>query len=164
MATDPTVWTDIAAAILVAAVSFAGLLFVAISINLEHILGFGGLADLALQGVIILGNVAISAMLLLIPGQSTQLLGLELIVLGVAFLSTTLMLSVRSYQQTEPQYRGNRVRSTALNSLPGLFITIGGLSLLIGFAGGLYWLVPGWISGVAVGIISAWVLLVEINR
>ena len=93
MATDPTAWTDLAAAILVAAVSFAGLLFVAISINLTDILSVGGLADLALQGVIILGNVAISAMLLLIPGQSTELLGLELVVLGTAFLATTLMLA-----------------------------------------------------------------------
>ena len=164
MATDPQAWTDLAAAILVAAVSFAGLLFVAISINLEAILSFGGLADLGLQGVIILGNVAISAMLLLIPGQSIQLLGLELLVLGVACLATTLGLSVRSYQQTDPQFRGNRRLSTGLNSIPGLFITIAALSLMADFAGGLYWLVPGWMSGVIVGVISAWVLLVEVKR
>lgn len=164
MATDPTVWVDLAAAILVAAVSFAGLLFVALSINLEHILGFGGLADLGLQGVIILGNVAISAMLLLIPGQTTQLLGIELLVLGAAFLATTLLLSRKGYRETDPQYRSNRIRSTLFNSMPGIFIVVGALSLLLGFQGGLYWLVPGWISGVVAGIITAWVLLVEVKR
>jgi modulator of FtsH protease len=164
MATDPTVWVDLAAAILVAAVSFAGLLFVALSINLEAILSFGGLADLGLIGVVILGNVAISAILLLIPGQSVQLLGIELAVLGVAFLVTTSMLSQHSYQQTDPQYRGNRIRATGFNTLPGLFITIAALSLLVGFPGGLYWLVPGWIAGIVAGIITAWVLLVEVKR
>jgi len=164
MEADPAAWGELAAAIVVAAVSFAGLVFVAMSINLDQIISLGGIADLALQGVIVLSAVAISAMVLLVPGQSTALLGLELLILGAALLSATWFLSSRSYQATAPAFRTKRVQTALFTSVPGLLVAVGGLSLLLGFGGGLYWLVPGWIAGVLVGIVNAWVLLVEVKR
>jgi hypothetical protein len=39
-----------------------------------------------------------------------------------------------------------------------------GVSLLVGAGGGLYWLVPGIVLCLVVGVLDAWVLLVEILR
>ncbi len=164
MEADPAAWTDLAAAIVVATVSFAGFIFVSISINLTEILSLGGVADLALQGIVVLSGVSFSAMVLLVPGQSTALLGLELLVLGAGLLGATLYLSYRSYHATSVQHRANRIRATLVSSLPGLFVVIGGLSLAAGTGGGLYWLVPGWMAAVVVGIRNAWQLLVEVKR
>jgi hypothetical protein len=53
MALDPTAWTNVGAAIVAAAAALAGLIFVALSINLDRIPQLGGVADLALQGVVV---------------------------------------------------------------------------------------------------------------
>ena len=45
-----------------------------------------------------------------------------------------------------------------------LAILLAGLSILIGFPGGLYWLVPAILFSFAGAMLNAWVLLVEILR
>jgi hypothetical protein len=41
---------------------------------------------------------------------------------------------------------------------------IAGIALLLNAPGALYWLVPGFVFSFVAGILSAWVLLVEILR
>jgi hypothetical protein len=53
---------------------------------------------------------------------------------------------------------GHRERRRAF---PG---TIAGISLATHWGGGLYWLAPTVLLGIAGGVYSAWVLLVEIVR
>jgi modulator of FtsH protease len=50
---------------------------------------------------------------------------------------------------------------TELASLP--FI-VGGLSLVWGWGGGLYWLAAGTVFSLANALFDAWVLLIEIQR
>jgi hypothetical protein len=45
--------------------------------------------------------------------------------------------------------------------VPGL---LAGISLAAHWGGGLYWLVPASLLGIAGAVYSAWILLVEINR
>jgi hypothetical protein len=51
--------------------------------------------------------------------------------------------------------------STALATVP---CTLAGLSLTAHWGGGLYWLVPTALLGIAGAVYNAWVLLVEIVR
>ena len=53
----------------------------------------------------------------------------------------------------------SRVTSSGAALVPG---TIASLSLLADWGGGLYWLVPTALFGLAGAVYSAWVLLVEI--
>jgi hypothetical protein len=48
--------------------------------------------------------------------------------------------------------------------IPGIALTMGGVSLAAGVGGGLFWTLAGVVTGFAVGVLNAWVLLVEINR
>jgi hypothetical protein len=48
--------------------------------------------------------------------------------------------------------------------LPGALFLAGGISLLAGGGGGLYWVFAGTVFAFAVSAINAWVLLVEVLR
>jgi hypothetical protein len=55
----------------------------------------------------------------------------------------------------------SRMTSTALATVP---CTLAGLSPTLHWGGGLYWLVPTALLGIAGAVYNAWVLLVEIVR
>jgi hypothetical protein len=46
----------------------------------------------------------------------------------------------------------------------GAAAVAGGISLLVGGGGGLYWLVPQLVLGFVGVLLNAWILLVEIQR
>ena len=54
-----------------------------------------------------------------------------------------------------------RATASGVALFPG---TIAGISLAAHWGGGLYWLAPTVLLGIAGGLYSAWVLLVEIVR
>jgi peptidoglycan/LPS O-acetylase OafA/YrhL len=62
-----------------ASAALAGLVFVAVSINVERILQFKGLPKRALQTVLLLLSVVLVSILGLIPNQSHTALGAELL-------------------------------------------------------------------------------------
>ena len=72
-----------------AAAALAGLLFVSVSVNQQHILALGRMADRGAEALIILFLALIAASLALIPGQSPQLLGAEILAVGILTLVAT---------------------------------------------------------------------------
>ena len=73
---DPEQWHDLFVAMAGAAAALAGLLFVAVSINLADILKSALLTRRALEALIIMLGVVLVSIFVLVPGQGTQLLGL----------------------------------------------------------------------------------------
>ena len=71
-------WKDFLAAAAGAASALAGLVFVALSINLTRILEIPGLPARGAETIILLSAALIAALLGLIPDQSAQFVGLEL--------------------------------------------------------------------------------------
>lgn len=51
--------------------------------------------------------------------------------------------------------------SSQLATLP---FVVAGISIVVGFGGGLYWLLAGVGVALIVGLLNAWILLVEILR
>jgi hypothetical protein len=160
---DPTEWTDLFVASAGASAALTGLVFVAISINIERILQLEGLPDRALETVLLLLSVVLVSLIGLIPGQGTTALGTELLGEGLVFGATITVLTLRSL----PHHSGSRswlfgrLVVTATATLP--FI-VGGASLLAEAGGGLYWIVGGIVFSIAGAVANAWVLLVEILR
>ena len=76
-------WSDFSVAVVGSAAALTGLLFVAVSINIEQILAIGPLAGRALSTMILFVVPLVVGILILVPGQSVTALGLELI--GTAF-------------------------------------------------------------------------------
>ena len=70
VAYDPAEWTDLFVATAGATAALAGLVFVAVSINLDRIIGEAGLPDRALETLLLLVLVLLVSIVALIPGQS----------------------------------------------------------------------------------------------
>jgi hypothetical protein len=162
---NPPDWTGFFAAVTGAAAALAGLLFVAVSINLHNILKDGqALASRAAETLAMVLFVVVSSALALVP-QSLTLLGAEILVIVVPLAAITLRNQLRYRRQAGPDdpiyWLVSRMLASGLPLFAGL---LAGISLAAHWGGGLYWLVPTSLLGIAGAVYSAWVLLVEIMR
>jgi hypothetical protein len=160
---DSSEWTDLFVAAAGASAALAGLVFVAVSINVDRILKLEGVPERALQTVLLLLSVVLVSIAGLIPGQDTTALGAELLGVGVVLGLAIAGLAGRSVadsHQTRPQLVG-RLILLAAGTAP---VLIGGVSVLAEAGGGLYWIVAAIAFAIAGGVGNAWVLLIEILR
>jgi modulator of FtsH protease len=160
---DPEQWTDLFVAVAGAGAALAGLVFVAVSINIQRILGEKGLPSRALETVLTLLVVVLVAITGLIPGQSNTALGIELLTISILFGGTVarLSLNVRPPPGAPRSWLFGRIMVQAAAVVPML---VGSISLLVEGGGGLYWIVAAIVFGITGAVINAWVLLVEILR
>ena len=161
---NPADWAPFFTAVIAAAAGLTGLLFVAVSINLDRILkGTKFLPARAAETLATLLLVVVSCALALVP-QNTRLVGLEIVIIVVPMLAITVsnQLSYRRKNRDDPVlWTISRMAGTALASLP---CTVAGFSLLARWGGGFYWLAPAALLGIVGAVYNAWVLLVEIVR
>ena len=105
---SPEHWTDLFVAAAGASAALAGLVFVAVSINVERILGLAGVPQRALETILLLLGVVVVSIFALVPGQSRTALGVELLGESVASLIAIVLLyraSLRAAGRTdEPRY------------------------------------------------------------
>jgi hypothetical protein len=159
---DPTEWHDLFVATAGAGAALAGLVFVAVSINVERILEYPGLPERALETVLLLLSVVVTSIIGLVPGQGHVALGIELLVFGLVGAGVIWTLALRSM----PKLEGSEPRTWRLvvlgwGTLP---ILVGGLTVLAADGAGLYWVVFGMVGAIIGAVVNAWVLLVEILR
>ena len=157
-------WDSLFLAEASASAALAGLLFVALSINLERILKGAGLPGRAGEAIMLLLAVLVVATWALVPGQSSTVLGAELLGSGLAVWLIVVGIHVQAVRGHVAPSRSLLVRRIVLAQAAILPLMIGGVSLLFGAGGGLYWLVPGILLCLLVAVLDAWVLLVEILR
>jgi hypothetical protein len=160
----PGAWTGFGSAVATAAAALAGLLLVAVSINLRQILDAPGLPSRAAQTLITFVTPLVSGILLVVPGQARVALGAEV-------LAASLVIGgVHAYIDHNAE-RGEQEtlwRRSVGRILPAVtscgFMLLAGATLLGEAGGGLYWLVPSVLSALIFGLVNVWVLLVEILR
>ena len=157
-------WENFFIAEVGASAALLGLIFVGVSINLTRIISIPGLPNRALLALIILLTILVMSSLLLIPGQSLALVGIELLVVGLFVWITATRLDVIILLKKEPQYRRSYVLNMVLTQFALLPYIVAGIIVLMRGTGGLYWLVPAIIISFIKALLDAWVLLVEINR
>jgi modulator of FtsH protease len=161
---DPADWEPFFTALIAAAAALTGLLFVAVSINLNQILEHAKfLPARAAETLSTLLLVVVSSALALIP-QSTRLLGVEIVILVVPMLVITVwrQVSYRRQNHDDPLlWTISRIISTATATVPG---ALAGLSLAGHWGGGFYWLAAAALLGILGASYNAWILLIEITR
>jgi modulator of FtsH protease len=164
VAYDPGQWHDLFVAVAGASAALLGLLFVAVSINLERILGFKGLPERALETLMLLLGVLLVSIVGLMPGQGHVALGLELLAIATTMTVIAVRLPVLTGDGSgheELTWKLSRwsVRLAAVGPL-----WVGGLFELLAIGGALYWVAAGVAFAIVGAVASAWVLLVEILR
>jgi hypothetical protein len=159
---DLSGWNDLFVATAGAAAALAGLVFVAVSINITRILELAGVAERGLQTVLLLIGAVVVSIFGLIP-QRPGTFAVELVVVSCALL-LLLGMTARS-TLTGTRRHPSWVLSRLLLPVPGsAAYLVGGISILIGQGGGLAWVVAGIVGALVGAVLNAWVLLVEILR
>lgn len=157
-------WSDFAVALAGAAAALAGLVMVAISVNIREILAFSGLTSRAAAAIGSLVLVVVVAALILIPGQPGSLLGAEVLI-AVVPVVVLHIVSLRRRRRDGASARHSLALYVPLAALQLLPVAGGGLLLLFApGTAGLYLLAAGLILTVIGSMLDAWVLMVEILR
>ena len=162
-------WHDFFLAQAGAAGVLTGLVFVAVSINLQKIVSDprSGLAGRAGEALILLVGVLTVSVLVLVPAQGSGMLGAEVLVVGLAawgWIVAIQLPRLREWGTMRAELRGPFVVRVVLGQVATLTLVIAGVAVLWVGPGGLYWLVAGTVFAILGALADAWVLLVEINR
>jgi hypothetical protein len=157
-------WTGFGAAVGTAAAALAGLLFIAISINIREIIAGPSLPSRAAQTLIMFVTPLVVGLLMTVPDQGRVAAGWELLGTGLIITGIHLYLDLTA-KRTKYDTPLRRMLTRVFPALISCgCIAIAGATLLAETGGGLYWLVPGVIVAIIFGLINTWVLLVEILR
>jgi hypothetical protein len=160
---DVSEWTDFFLAGAGASAALAGLVFVAVSINVDRILRVHGLPERALATVLLLLSVVLVSLITLIPGQSRAALAGELLGVGLLFSLVILWNTGLSMASRDQQWM-HAFSHWLLVGLGTLPVVLGAVSLFAEAGGGLYWVAAGIVLATTGAVANAWVLLVEILR
>jgi hypothetical protein len=160
----PDSWGAPFTAVASSAAALTGLLFVALSINLDRVIKGPGLVARAVEVLLLLVAVLVIATLLLMPGQGADSASIEILVIAILMSSLLGYIHIRAPRRALGVSTANFLLRVAGDQTGPLFLIIGGVTLLMRNGGGLYWVVPAMTAAMVAAIVGAWVLLVEIVR
>lgn len=155
-------WTDFFVAMAGAGSALAGLIIVAMSVNIQKIIELQGVSDRGGATVGLLILVVVTAAVSLIPDQPLLALGLEILVFGLGALVLIVIAARAMYADVER--RRQNLRKISVFFLQVLPFLIGAVLLMTGNEVGLYWVAAGTVFVFIGSTANAWVLLVEILR
>jgi modulator of FtsH protease len=158
-------WSDFFVATAGVAGALAGLVFVAISINLARILELPSAINRAGETLLVLGGALSVALIALVPAQSSRHLGAILLIAAVPVWFLPVLTQIRGFRHHHYQHAAHVPIRAALHQLATLPIVLGSLGIC-GFVSdfGIGYVAAGCILSMLVAMFSAWVLLVEILR
>lgn len=159
-------WTNLYIAGAGASAALAGLVIVAVSVNIKQIIRFPYLPSRAAATIATLILILLVCMAGLIPGQSLIAFGVEVLVFTVF---AWILESIANYHSViairkDKGSTFTAISSVVLGQIQIIPFVIGGILLILDHSVGLYWIVAGILAILIVSIINAWVLLVEILR
>jgi modulator of FtsH protease len=153
-------WHDFGVTIGGLAGALTGLLFVAVSINSDTLAKSLSLRSRAAQTLVLFMTPVLAAIFLVAP-QPGDALGGELVALAAASGATLFVLGRRGGHD-ETSRVARYIERASPNSITSVLFGIAGITFLASAGGGLYWLIPAVVTGLAGGVINAWLFLVRV--
>lgn len=157
-------WNDFFVASAGASAALAGLVFVAVSINIEWILKYPGLPVRALETLLLLLGALVVSILTLIPYEELHTLGIVLTTEGLLITVAVGILTLRGFNGPDTAKLSRMISRLLLVAIGTVPFAIGGMILVSGNSDGLYWISAGVVGATVGAVLNAWVLLVEIRR
>ena len=158
-------WQAFYSATAESAATLAGLVMVAVSVNVQKIIAHKHLPARAFGTICGLMLALVMALLGLIP-QTLRAYSVEIDIAGAV---SWVLFVITAFQVIAGHIRTGRPRhETVIGSALGLSqvlpVTVGAAMLSLGHVEGLYWVAATMAAALVVSVINAWVLLVEILR
>ena len=161
----PEEWKDLFVAMAGASAALAGLLFVAVSINVERIVRYEGLPERGIEALSMLLVPLVVSIAGLMPGQSHVAFGVELVAITAVLIAVMSRLPVAGNFPQDIEMPSHYVLTRQVVRLSGVvLLAIGALAEVFAVAGGLYWVGAAIVVLTLGAVVNAWVLLVEILR
>lgn len=160
-------WHDYFVTVAQVSATLAGLLFVGVTISLNHMLVGKGYLYRAWAALFLQFEMLIVALFALIPGEPDWLLGAEFIASGLGVLA-----AIRIFGHYFPEdenskvlgSKGARIIRETLIHLATLLPVMAGIVLIVRHPEPFAWLVPAEIISLYLSFGLAWVFAVEIPR
>lgn len=156
-------WTDFFIAEVGATAALAGLIIVAISINLQRILTTPHLPGRAFEALALLIGALLICSVVLIPGQPLQALGCEILAIECLVLMISVRQQFGTFRADDQQLSWIVSRVLIIVATAGP-VLVGGVLLALGDVSGLYWVAPGVLLAIVASVLNTWILLIEILR
>jgi hypothetical protein len=159
-------WHDFFMTIAQVGATLAGLLFVGLTISLQHVLGVRGYLSRAFAALFLQFEMLVIGLSGLVPGQPAWMLGIELVVAGLAFFIGIALFAWNFPEdgQSVLGSGGPRMVRMILSTGGTLFPVVAGIGVILGKPSALYLLVPAAVGCLYLSIGNAWVFAVEIPR
>jgi modulator of FtsH protease len=160
----PEGWDSFFVALVGASAALTGLVFVALSINLERIVAQAVLVGRAAEALLLLVLPVMLGLAVLVPDVAVRTTGVLCAIPALvvfAAVNRTIVKSRTAARLRPPHAFRIRVSMAEIALLPAL---VGAGVLLGNSTAGAYWIAFAVAAAIVAGIVDAWVLLIEILR
>ena len=161
---DLDAWNNFSVATVGASAALAGLIIVAVSVNVKEIIAGSSLPARAGATIAAVVLILVTSTVLLVPDQPALFLGLEIVVFAIIALLLQLDASRRMLGSPEGAPRAVKLGNSAVCVAQLLIVVAGGVLIALGSPAGLGFVAFGFVMIFIVSTVNAWVLMVEILR
>ena len=159
---DPGAWHDFGVALVGASAALLGLVFVVVSLHLKAVVSDSVVRRRAEISLGLFATALAASAALLIPGQSREALGIELMTIALIYIGLSTWATVLATRSSRGVSRDRLVRFVFGEFSAGL-IFIGGLGLVVHALGGAYLVAAGIVLGVLSAMLATWMLFVGLG-
>ena len=167
MTDDAAVWHDYFVTVAQVSATLAGLLFVGVTISLDHLLEGRGYLYRAWAAQFLQLECLLIGLFALVPAQPRAWLGAEFVAAGLAVLAAIRVFGFYFPEDAQSSVLGSKgariVRETLMH-VATLLPVASGIALIAGIPGALIWLLPVEVICLYLSFGNAWVFAVEIPR
>jgi modulator of FtsH protease len=159
---NPAAWHDFGVALVGASAALLGLVFVVVSLHLAAVVDDPVVRRRAEITLGLFATALAASAALLIPGQSREALGIELMVIALIYISLSTLATFHATHSARGVSR-DRLARFVLGELSACLIFVGGLGLLVHALGGAYLVAAGVVLGVLSAMLAIWMLFVGLG-
>ena len=159
---EPEAWHDFGVALVGGSAALLGLLFVVVSIHLRVVVADPVLRRRAEIMLGLLATTFAASAALVVPGQSRQALGVELMPIALVYISLSTVATIRASRSQRGVSR-DRLARFVVGELSAGLIFAGGLGLVVHALGGAYLVGAGIVLGVLSATLAIWMLFIGIE-